>query len=248
MPTSTVAAVALHQRHALFRRSLDADGDEHPVGLAALGQRLHAVLDGLGLGVDRVGRAEFARRDELLRLDVDGDDRIAARDSRALDGVEPDAAAADHHGAGSGLDVGGVEDRAEAGHHAAGDQRGDVELDVPGRSPPPGRRRRGYARRRRRCAVRGRAACRRRRGAGSAGRAGTPLRRRPARPRRRRGRSRSCGSGWRRRGRRASAGSRRPRPPRPRRLLHGHRPRAVRPPRRRRCRGCRYGRSRRRRS
>ena len=58
-------AVALHQRDTLFGRPLDADGDEHRVGLAAgsdLGDPRRHVL---APRVHAVGRAEFARCLEL---------------------------------------------------------------------------------------------------------------------------------------------------------------------------------------
>ena len=111
-------------------------------------------------------RAEFARGGELRRLDVDGDDRNAAGEPRALDRIQPDAAAADHDNARAGFDVRGVDDRADAGHHAAGDQRGDVERDVPGDGRRPGRRRRRTCSAKAPVRIRGRAACRRSRGAG----------------------------------------------------------------------------------
>ena len=143
---------------------------------------------------------------------------------------------------------GGVDHGAEAGQHAAGDQRGDVERHVVGDRRPTcdcvdhdvlGEGAGAHAVDDRLAAARPSAA--------SAGRAETPPRRTPARRRRRPGRSRSCGSAWRRRDRRASAASRRGRPPRPRRRPRGRTPPAGRRPRRRRCRRCRCGRSRRRR-
>ena len=80
--------------------------------------------------------------------------------------IEPDAAAADHDDARARLDAGRVDDRAHAGQHAAGDQRGAVERHVLRDRDRLRLRRPRHARRRRRCAGRGRSACRRRRAAG----------------------------------------------------------------------------------
>ncbi len=75
-------------------------------------------------------RAKVPRRLQLAVGDVDGDDRGGAGDARALDAVEPDAAAADHNDARPGGNGGRVDDGAQSRQHAAGDQRRAVELHV----------------------------------------------------------------------------------------------------------------------
>src|SRR3989454_2190753 len=61
---------------------------------------------------------------------IDGDDRVRAREHRALDDVEPDAARAEDRDRLPGLHARRVDDRADAGHHAAADQTGAVEGTV----------------------------------------------------------------------------------------------------------------------
>ncbi len=56
--------------------------------------------------------------------------RPGAGDRRALDAVQPDAAAADHRNRRSGFDPGGAEHRPEPGGDAAANQRGPVERHV----------------------------------------------------------------------------------------------------------------------
>ncbi len=73
-----------------------------------------------------------AGRFELGVGDVDRDDRRGAGDARALHAVEADAAAADDDHACAGVDFRGVDDGAEAGEHAAGDQRRGLEGQVAG--------------------------------------------------------------------------------------------------------------------
>ena len=77
-----------------------------------------------------MGRAEFAGEGELVLDGVDGDDLARAGDPRALNGGEADAARAVDGDCRAGLDGGGVERCAGAGHHAAADQRGLVERHV----------------------------------------------------------------------------------------------------------------------
>ena len=75
-------------------------------------------------------RAEGLRRFQLVVGDVDGDDRRGAGHARALHGIEPDAAAADDDDAAADPHARRVDHGAEAGQHAAGDERGDVERHV----------------------------------------------------------------------------------------------------------------------
>ncbi len=67
---------------------------------------------------------------ELLRVDVDRDDRRGARDASGLDAVEADAAAPPHGDARPGLHLRRVHDRAETGDDRAAEERSDVERDV----------------------------------------------------------------------------------------------------------------------
>ena len=74
-------------------------------------------------GIDDVGRAELLRLLALQRPRVDRDDARRAGDARALDDRLADAAAAEHGDRRSGLHLGRVERRADAGRDAAADQR-----------------------------------------------------------------------------------------------------------------------------
>ena len=112
----------------------DADHLERVVGAAAAGERLHLRHDVAVAGVDDVGGAELERGVALQRDGVDGDDARRTRDARTLDHGLADAAAADHDDAGAGLDLRGVQRRADAGGDAAADERellvGEVGLDL----------------------------------------------------------------------------------------------------------------------
>ena len=57
--------------------------------------------------------------------------RLAAADARRLDAVQADPADADHHDVGVRAHGGTVHHRAVAGDHAAGEDGGDVEGQVP---------------------------------------------------------------------------------------------------------------------
>ena len=63
-------------------------------------------------------------------IDVHADDLVGPRDSRALDHVEADAAEAEHHDVGAGLDPGRVDHGADAGRDAATDVADLVERRV----------------------------------------------------------------------------------------------------------------------
>ncbi len=129
--------------HADHRRgAARADTLEGLLGGLLEADRLEGVLDAtageladrldriaLG-GVHRVGCAELTRLRELLLEDVDGDDHPGARDARALDDGQADAAGAVHRHRRAGLDAGRVEHRADSGRHAAADQRAPVERHV----------------------------------------------------------------------------------------------------------------------
>ena len=96
---------------------------------AAIGQVDDDVLDRVVVvgRVDEVRGAERAREVELGRVDVDGDDPAGLGHHRALDHGQADAAEAEHGHAGPGLDLRGVEHRADAGGDAAAEQADLVE-------------------------------------------------------------------------------------------------------------------------
>jgi hypothetical protein len=81
-------------------------------------------------GVDHVGGAELFGQLQLGGHAVDGDDPAGAGDGRAVDGGQAHAAAADHGHGLARTDAGGVDHRADAGHHRAADQGGAVEGHV----------------------------------------------------------------------------------------------------------------------
>src|SRR6185312_13675054 len=82
------------------------------------------------LGVDEVGHAEAAAPLLLAVVEVHADDLVGADHLQALDHVQPDAAEAEHHAVGAGLDLGGVDHRADPGGDAAADVAGLVEGGV----------------------------------------------------------------------------------------------------------------------
>ena len=114
-------------------------GHTHDHGLAAAGQqprkrrqrlraadRLEGVVE-LALGGGH--RARRAQRQRLLAppgIEVDGDDRIGAREHEAEHDRLPDAAAADDHRALPRPHARGVQHRADARGHRAADQRRDL--------------------------------------------------------------------------------------------------------------------------
>ena len=123
------AAVAAFQRLA---HQIDvADALEAVVG-AAVGERdevLHEIAADF-LGIHEVGHAEFLGERLALRIQVDADDAVRAREPRALHDVQADAAEAEYHDVRARLDLGGVDDRADAGGHAAADVADLVERRV----------------------------------------------------------------------------------------------------------------------
>jgi hypothetical protein len=64
------------------------------------------------------------------RVDVDADDLAGARQPRALDDVEADAAEPEHDDIVAHLHLGGVDHRADAGRHAAADVAAGLERRV----------------------------------------------------------------------------------------------------------------------
>ena len=118
----------------LQRRAHDigvAGAVEGVVG-AAVGQG-HQMRDQIALDlgrVDEVGHAEPAAPLLLAVVDVDADDPVGPDHLQALDDVEADAAQAEDDAVGAGLDLGGVDHRADAGGDAAADVAGLVERRV----------------------------------------------------------------------------------------------------------------------
>ena len=105
MPTSTVRAVALHQRDRLFGRAADADGDEHPVRLAAAGDLLDPRGDVLGLASIAWVAPKARAASSLAGATSTAMIGAAPAMPRPLHGIEADAAAADDDDARPGLDL-----------------------------------------------------------------------------------------------------------------------------------------------
>ena len=63
-------------------------------------------------------------------VEIDADDHVGARELQPLDDVEPDPAEPEHHRLGAGLDLGGVDDRADPGRNPAADIANLVERRV----------------------------------------------------------------------------------------------------------------------
>src|ERR1700730_2334683 len=129
----------------LLPRSGDADDDRHaPATVAALERLAHEidvtdVIDfvvgtAVGetyevhhqvpadfLGVHEVRHPEAFRQPLAARIDIHADDLVRAGQARALDDVQSNAAQAKHHHVRAGLDLGGIDDRADAGRDTAAD-------------------------------------------------------------------------------------------------------------------------------
>src|SRR4051812_19912671 len=99
---------------------------------AAVGEPNEVLHDVAGdlLGIDEMGHAELAAPFLLGIVDVDADDFVGTNHPGTLDDVEPYAAEAKHHDIGTGCDLGGVDDGADAGRHAATDVAALVEWRV----------------------------------------------------------------------------------------------------------------------
>ena len=79
-----------------------------------------------------MGRPEDDGGVELGVEEVDRDDLRCAGEHGALHDVQPHPARAEHDDRASRLDLRGVQDGADPRHHAARQQRGDVERNVVG--------------------------------------------------------------------------------------------------------------------
>ena len=123
-------AAAPGHRERLLHGVLQADDLERHVDAAAAGQLLH-LRHGVAVArVHEIGRAELLRHVELRVEAVDRDDALGALPLRALDRVQADTTATDDGDGVALRDVGGVRGRAEAGEHAAADERRARERDV----------------------------------------------------------------------------------------------------------------------
>jgi hypothetical protein len=130
MPT-TMSAPA-QKPHALLDGGGAACGDEDVVSTSPAGQGPHRGAGVLFPGPDRMARAEGSRGSELPLREVDRDVRSGAADGGPLDAVEADAARADGHDVPAGADGRGVQDGAEAGDDAAGQQACALQRHVAG--------------------------------------------------------------------------------------------------------------------
>ena len=132
-----------------------ADRLDAHVGAVAVGELLDPGDHVLLRRVDRVRRAELLGPLELLRVEVDGDDRARARRAaRARDRGVADAAAAEHRDGVVAADAARVLRGAEAGHHAAAEQTRGLRLRRRRRPSSPDPRRRASSPRTRRCRAR----------------------------------------------------------------------------------------------
>ncbi len=82
------------------------------------------------LRIDEMRHAEAFAPRFLVRVEIDADDHVGANQAQPLNNVEADAAEPEHHRAGADLDLGGVDDRADAGGDAAADVADLVERRV----------------------------------------------------------------------------------------------------------------------
>ena len=72
----------------------------------------------------------FSAKLLAVRVEVDADDHVGPGEPGTLDDVEADAAQAEDDDIVAGLDLGGVDDRTDAGGHAAADVADLVERRV----------------------------------------------------------------------------------------------------------------------
>ena len=108
-----------------------AEGVEGEID-AAVGELAHCRRGVHVARVDGVGCAEAAGELQLVVVDVDGDDPRGVEHPRALDGVEADAAGADHGDGHAGVGGRLVDHRADAGGDGAADQGGDLHRHLIG--------------------------------------------------------------------------------------------------------------------
>src|SRR5690606_32729209 len=78
----------------------------------------------LARSVDDMRRTELRRHLQLVVEQIDGDDRLGAREPRALHGIEPDTTNTDYHDARTGIHLGMTRHRPDTCRHRATDDRG----------------------------------------------------------------------------------------------------------------------------
>src|SRR5215467_8732235 len=120
-------AAAMRRGEGLLDGLLRANHLEGEVDTADATQRLYTRDRILLRGVHDVGRPELLRPLQLLRVDVDGDDLARAYHARRLDGIEPNAAAAEHGHAGTRRHLGPIEHGTGAREHAAAHEARQIE-------------------------------------------------------------------------------------------------------------------------
>src|SRR5271155_1610802 len=99
-----------------------ADTFERVVGAAdligaALGQ-IDEVRNEIAANVfriDEMRHAEALAPRLLVRIEIDADDHVGADEAEPLDHIEPDTAKTEDDALGAGLDLRGIDDRADAG-------------------------------------------------------------------------------------------------------------------------------------
>ncbi len=80
--------------------------------------------------IDKMGHAEFLGEFLLARIEVDTDDHIGAYETRTLNDIETDASQPEYDDVGTRLHLSSVDDRTDAGGHAASDVADLVERRV----------------------------------------------------------------------------------------------------------------------
>ena len=129
-PDQHHGAAGPDEAQGLRDRLAAADGDEGEVDTATVGERMDPCLDIDVGGVERGGGTEVGRDGKLPRRGVDRDHGLGTRQRRALQGVDADAAGAEHRAAAAGGHGGGVDHRPPAGEHATAEQGGRLERHV----------------------------------------------------------------------------------------------------------------------
>src|SRR6266851_2234746 len=117
---------------SLLDRLLATDRFKSVVHAALFGQLADGFHRIYLARVDQVRRSESAGHFELFRLRVDGDDSFRAGKERSLNRVQPNSARAEDRHAAAGRHLGGVEHRADAGHHRAAEQSTFVQGSIVG--------------------------------------------------------------------------------------------------------------------
>src|SRR5262245_40742563 len=114
-----------------------ADAFEGVVGAADLVGAALCHVDEMGdeiavdlVGIDEMGHAEAFAPFPAGVVDVNGDDHAGADEPQSLNDVEADAAESEYDALRARLDLGGVDDRSDAGRDPAADVANLVERRV----------------------------------------------------------------------------------------------------------------------